>query len=76
MPVSVTVGNSASCRTLSLGVLFYYSSIHQTIKKVFVIIDNECVLDEVKPVFLHVIHMNVSIQTVNKGIKKSQQISG
>jgi len=28
MPVTVTVENSASCRTLSLGVLFCYSSIH------------------------------------------------
>jgi hypothetical protein len=42
MPVTVTVRNSESCRTS------YYSPIHQTIKKLFVIIDNECVLDEVK----------------------------
>jgi hypothetical protein len=76
MPVTVTVRNSASCRTLSLGVLSYYSPIHQTIKKFFVIIENECVLDEVNPVFSHVIHMNVSIQTVNNGIKRNQQKTG
>ena len=76
MLVTVTVRNSASYRTLSLGVLFYYSPIHHTIKKFFVIIDNDCVLYEVKPVFLYVIHMNVSTQTVNNGIKRNQQKSG
>jgi hypothetical protein len=75
MPVTVTVRNSASCRPLSLGILSYYFLIHQTINKFFMIIDNECVLDEAKAVFLHVIHMNVSIQTVNKGIKRNQKKS-
>ena len=75
MLVTVTVRNSASYPTLSLGVLSYYTLIHHTIKKFFMIID-ECVLDEVKPVFLHVIHMNVSIQTVHNGIKRDQQKSG
>jgi len=72
MPVTVTVRNSASCHTLSLGVLSYYSPIHQTTKTFFVIID-ECVLDEVKLVFLRVIHMNVNIQTVSNEIKRNQQ---
>jgi hypothetical protein len=72
MPVTVTVRNSASCRTLSLGVLSYYSLIHQTTKTFYVIID-ECVLDEVKLVFLRVIHMNVNNQTVNNKIKRNKQ---